>query len=111
MEPGQTATIIVSVKNVSEYAWASKPNDRALYHINVADVWLQSDAKTLVSNMDARSTLPRDLWPGERTEVQLTITAPTTPGNYILEIDLVQEGVTFFKHKGSQTCQTTVIVQ
>lgn len=111
MNPGQTATIIVSLKNVSEYSWASKPNDRALYHINVADIWLQSDARTLVNNMDARSTLPRDLSPGERTEVQLPITAPTTPGNYILEIDLVQEGVAFFKHKGSQTWQTTVKVQ
>lgn len=111
MKPGQTATIIVSVKNVSEYAWASKPNDRALYHTNVADVWLQSDRRTLVNNMDARSTLPRDLWPGERTEVQLTITAPSTPGNYILEMDLVQEGVAFFKDRGSQTWQTPVKVQ
>ena len=111
MKPGETATISVSVKNVSEYAWASKPNDRALYHINVADVWLQSDARTLVNNMDARSTLPRDLSPGERTEVQLQITAPRTPGKYVLEIDLVQEGVAFFKHKGSQTWQTTVKVQ
>lgn len=111
MEPGQTVTIIVSVKNVSKYAWASKPNDRARYHVNVADVWLQSDARTLVSNMDGRSTLPRDLSPGEGTEIQLTITAPTTHGDYILEIDLVQEGVAFFKDKGSQTWQTTVKVQ
>jgi hypothetical protein len=111
MSPGQTATIGVSVKNRSEYAWPSKPGDRPVYHINVADVWLQSDGRTLVNNMDARSTLPRDLWPGESTKVQLTVTAPATPGDYVLELDLVQEGVAFFKDKGSQTWQTTVKVQ
>jgi hypothetical protein len=111
MKPGQTATIGISVKNLSEYPWPSKPGDRSIYHINVADVWLQSDARTLVNNMDARGTLPIDLWPGERTKAQLTITAPTKPGDYALEIDLVQEGVAFFKDKGSRTWQTTVKVE
>ena len=40
----------------------------------------------------------------------LAITAPKEPGNYILEVDLVQEQVAWFRDKGSPTAQTKVTV-
>ena len=39
------------------------------------------------------------------------IKAPPMPGEYVLEIDLVQEGVTFFKDKGSPTWRARVKVE
>jgi hypothetical protein len=110
MSPGQTASIKVVVKNSSEFIWPSRSRQYA-YLINVADAWFQSDGETLVNNLDGRKSLPHDLWPGEAAEVQLTIKAPPIPGNYVLEIDLVQEGVTFFKDRGSQTWHTPVKVE
>jgi hypothetical protein len=50
------------------------------------------------------------LRPGEEVEVPLAISAPTTPGNYILEVDLVQEQVSWFHDKGSPTARTNVTV-
>jgi hypothetical protein len=60
---------------------------------------------------DGRSPLPFDLNPGERAEVLLTITAPGRTGNYILEIDAVQEGVLWFAQKGSQTLRRQVTIE
>jgi hypothetical protein len=65
----------------------------------------------MVTNMDGRSTLTRDLWPGESITIQLPVKAPETAGNYVLEIDLVQEAVAFFKEKGSPTWRTAVKVE
>jgi hypothetical protein len=43
-----------------------------------------------------------DLPPGGETEMTLAVTAPQTPGEYTLEIDLVHEGVTWFSERGAQ---------
>ena len=111
MKPNEKAIISVRVKNLSEYLWPSQSRQYSSYLINAADTWLQPDGKTLVNNMDGRSSLPRDLWPGEEAELRLAVTAPGQPGEYVLEIDLVQEGVAFFKDKGSRTWRAPVKVQ
>jgi len=38
------------------------------------------------------------------------ITAPKEPGEYVLEVDLVQEQVAWFRDKGSATAKTKVTV-
>jgi uncharacterized membrane protein len=50
------------------------------------------------------------LKPGEEEEVPLLITAPTTAGDYTLEVDVVQEGVTWFSEQGSPTAKTRITV-
>jgi hypothetical protein len=102
LRAGEKRTIRVTVKNISEYVWPARGQKGGKYFINVADSWLDGAKETLVDNLDGRGTLPRDLWPGESIEVPLLITAPAEPGQYLLEIDMVQEGVTFFQAKGSQ---------
>jgi hypothetical protein len=102
LRPGEQATVRVSVRNLSDFVWPARGQKDGKYFINVADSWLDGGDESLVNNLDGRSTLPRDLWPGESIELPLNIRAPDAPGDYLLEIDLVQEGVTFFKAKGSQ---------
>jgi hypothetical protein len=111
IKAGQIATINVQVTNASAYTWHSRSNKPPAYVINVADIWFRADGKTMVTNMDGRSTLTRDVWPGESGTVQLSIKAPAAPGEYVLEIDLVQEGVAFFKEKGSHTWRTPIKVE
>jgi hypothetical protein len=43
--------------------------------------------------------------------IPLLITAPEIPGDYVLEIDMVQEGVSWFGLKGSQTWRGNVRVE
>ena len=40
----------------------------------------------------------------------LTIRAPAVPGEYVLEIDMVEEGVTWFKDKGALCAFVSVVV-
>ena len=71
---------------------------------------MKADGTTLVTNMDGRRGLQKDLKPGQDEEVPLQITAPKDPGDYILEVDLVQEQVTWFSAKGSPVAKTRITV-
>jgi hypothetical protein len=114
LRAGQKETVVVRVKNGSDVFWwarGGEPNDSASnkFYIAVGNLWLQEDGK-LLTEMDGRIGLPKDLRPGEEVEVPLSISAPTTPGDYVLEVDLVQEQVSWFHDKGSPTARTNVIV-
>ncbi len=50
---------------------------------------------------DLRTDIPLDVAPGESVVIEARIALPDEPGNYTLELDLVHEGVTWFKDKGS----------
>ena len=50
-----------------------------------------------------RASLPRDLLPGEEVEVVLKALAPTEPGSYIVEFDMVAEHISWFEDYGSGT--------
>lgn len=115
LRAGQKETINVRVKNVSGEQWYSRggevnsnPDNR--YYIAAGNRWLQSDGQTLVTNMDGRYGLQRDLRPGEEEEIPLQITAPKEPGDYVLEVDLIQEQVAWFSDKGSPTAKVNVKV-
>ncbi|MGI8838504.1 MAG: hypothetical protein ACR2H4_17955 [Pyrinomonadaceae bacterium] len=114
LRAGQKETIVVRVKNASDVLWWARggeindsPSNK--FYIALGDLWLHEDGK-LLTEMDGRIGLPKDLRPGEEVEVPLSISAPTTPGNYILEVDLVQEQVAWFHDKGSPTARTNVTV-
>src|SRR6185503_15994266 len=115
LKAGQKATIRVRVKNVSELQWYShgglrntNPDNR--FYLAAGNRWLKADGKSLVTNMDGRRGLQRDLKPGEEEEVPLQIAAPKAPGEYILEVDLIQEQVAWFNEKGSPTAKTKITV-
>jgi hypothetical protein len=114
LRAGQKETIVVQVKNASDVLWwarGGETNDSSSneFYIALGDLWLHEDGK-LLTNMDGRIGLPKNLRPGEEVEVALSISAPTTPGNYILEVDVVQEQVSWFHDKGSPTARTNVMV-
>jgi hypothetical protein len=54
--------------------------------------------------------LPINLGPGQETALSLAVGAPVEPGDYLLEIDLLQEGVSWFALKGSRPWQGRVTV-
>ena len=111
---GQKETINVRVKNASDVFWwarGGETNDRAdnKFYIAVGDRWLDGSGK-LLSEMDGRLGISKDMRSGEELELPLLITAPDKPGEYILEVDLVQEQVAWFGDKGSPTARTKMTV-
>jgi hypothetical protein len=111
---GQKETIHVKIKNNSDVMWWSRgarvntrPDNK--FYLAAGNRWLNADG-SLVTNMDGRYGIPKDLAPGEETDTPLGVTAPKDPGDYILEIDVIQEQVAWFSDKGSQTAKTKITV-
>jgi hypothetical protein len=115
LRAGEKATIQVKVKNSSGILWYARgakvtASSDTKFILAAGDRWFNAADEKLVTDMDGRHGLNKDLRPGEETEIPLTITAPKEPGNYILEVDLVQEQVAWFHDKGSPTARTKVTV-
>ena len=72
--------------------------------------WLDAQGNTF-ANDDGRAPLLSDLRPGDEAELRLVVNAPRRAGDYLLEIDMLQEGVSWFGLKGSKTLRVPVKVE
>lgn len=110
LKAGQHEAIHFVVRNAGEIIWPSAGRGDGQYQIRLGNRWLDQDHRERVAD-DGRSALPYDLRPGDEAEFLLTITAPEMPGEYVLEVDMVQEQVTWFRLKGSKTLQLKLTVE
>ena len=58
-----------------------------------------------------RTSLSKDVAPGETIEVAMTVAGISGPGRYLLRYDMVVEGVTWFEFQGSETPRRTLEVR
>jgi len=93
----QTIYFGVKIKNCSSSAWL--PNDK--YPVNFSYHWLTNGE--VVVHDGARTALRLPLNPGEELILDCFIRSPDRVGKFELELDIVQEGVAWFKDKGSPT--------
>lgn len=114
LKAGQKETVRVKIKNNSDVTWwargapvNTRPDNK--FYLAAGNRWLKAGGE-LVTDMDGRYGISKDLAPGAEAEIPLAITAPKAPGDYLLEIDLVQEGVAWFSDKGSPTARTKISV-
>jgi hypothetical protein len=111
LRTGERATIHLRVRNLGHEVWPSHGDAQGMFQVNIGDRWLDSTGSHVVNDLDVRSALPADLDPGKEVELSLNVRAPQQPGDYILEIDMIHEGVTFFYEKGSSTLRMRVHVE
>ncbi len=110
IKAGQKVPLQVRIKNDGSAIWPAIGQPDHKYQVNLGNHWYDRSEKPLV-NDDARSPLPHDIQPGEEFALPLTVTAPAAPGEYILELDMVQELVGWFKQKGGQSLKLKVKVE
>lgn len=106
---GSRSVLRAQVKNSSDRTWPAFGADDGTYQIKLGNRW-RGEGKHLVVNSDGRATLPKDLKPMHLVELPLVIATPEEPGRYILELDMVQEGVIWFGDKGSEPARVRVTV-
>jgi len=104
-ESGQTIKLPVRVQNRSDTPF---PHGKATFGLSYH---LLSSTREILKFDNARSYFEAPLQPGSTLTVDLTINAPVEPGSYLLEIDLVWEGMLWFKESGNQTCTVELIVR
>jgi hypothetical protein len=114
LRTGQVAIINIKVKNTSDVIWYQRgglTTDRTdnKFYIAAGNRWLDKDGK-LTSETEGHNGIPKDLKPGEETEMTLQITAPKQPGDWTMQLDLVQEGVNWFSERGSPVTNIKVQV-
>ena len=101
---GNLYAVAVAVTNVGTQAWtiAMTPPLRLGYH------WRDAITGAVVIWDGGRATLPA-LAPTASGTVPTTVVAPTVAGTYVLEWDLVIEGVSWMSATGEATLRTPPI--
>jgi hypothetical protein len=111
MHVGERVTLTFRVRNIGGSVWPARGDAKGWYQVNLADRWLDAGEGKVLNALDARTSLRADLPPGGEVEMPLAVNAPREPGEYVLEIDMVHEGITFFNEKGSKSLRLPVRVE
>jgi len=106
--PGDPVDLKVSVTNDSSGLWPSE--HRQATKLRVGNHWLDARGRMVIQD-DGRSPLPDDLPPGASASIPLQVRAPARPGRYRLQVDMVEEAVTWFAERGSTPAEVEVRVQ
>jgi SAM-dependent methyltransferase len=101
--PGGRYCLILEIANTGAERW------EAGAALNVGNHWIGPDG-TMLARDDGRAAVPLPWPPGHRVRVELPVTAPSAPGAFTLQCDLVEEHVSWFADLGSSPGETQVIV-
>ncbi|MEZ4661508.1 MAG: peptidoglycan recognition family protein [Caldilineaceae bacterium] len=105
---GEVIDVPITIKNTGSlpWNWGGSHPFRLGYHY-------YRNRRQLPMNREQnlRTELPQDVAPGESITLTAHIALPSQPGNYTLELDLVHEGVTWFKEQGSKALTRWLIVE
>lgn len=100
--PGQPGVIDLLVINISGNEWPCVGEPDGRYAVQVRARW-RPESGSISEEGNFAKNLPYDMEPGDTVGLHLEITAPATPGEHVLEIDLFQEGVGWFAEHGSES--------
>jgi hypothetical protein len=95
-ERGSELRIPVAVTNASPETWAA--SDRS--GIALGNRWRDATG-AMIESLDGRSPLPSELPPGSTVSMEIVVKTPMKPGEWILELDMVDEGIAWFSDHGS----------
>jgi hypothetical protein len=108
--PGARFVVPLLVENRSPLGWPRTGFTSRGRTLSASYHWKTADGSMVVHD-GLRTPLRTALGPGESTRVSLSVAAPERPGAYVLEADLVQEGVAWFADHGSVVARASVRVE
>jgi len=97
--PGARVSVRVRATNIGNTLWL---HAAARGQVNLGAHLLDAERRSLAAD-HARAALTRDVGPDETIEAECVVEAPTKPGRYAVELDLVCEEITWFGTVGSPT--------
>ena len=113
MKAGSKQPVSVIVRNVGDQFWYSLPatiSGRGAIRLG-ARWWSPRDTKApFVDYGEARGDLHTNLGPSQTATITLEVMAPSAPGAYLLQLDLVEEMVIWFQSTGAAKLTVPVTV-
>jgi len=96
--PNELFEIRGRVKNKGDTVWAAQTPDG----LGKVQVGVHLKGEQCIQDY-ARADLESDITPGERCSFSIALKSPRKPGEYELEIDMVNEGICWFKDRKGRT--------
>jgi hypothetical protein len=95
---GERVELQIKIQNKGRATWDSGGTNpcRVSFHL------LGKDGR-IVRFENRRYPLTQNISPGEWEEMEIELKTPLAPGSYLLEFDLLQEGLSWFKEYGNET--------
>jgi hypothetical protein len=103
---GGSAEVGLRLKNAGKKEWSSRGRNPCSLSYHLLD-----ETGKAYRFENPRTSLPRPVRPGEEIDLSIRIKAPLEKGNYLVEIDLVREGLAWFKDSGSRTLVVPLLVE
>jgi SAM-dependent methyltransferase len=100
---GGSGVILAEVINQSDRVWPAGSM------VKLANHWYR--AAGVVTWDDGRADLPHDVAPGESVKLELTVNAPSSAGEYRLELDMVQEFVAWWSESDTRPVSREIHVR
>jgi len=97
----------VTLQNTGFLNWSSRDTKRPVF---ISYHWQDCSGKTLIHD-GKRTAFTKDIRSGEKTTVSVSIKPPDSSGHYILAVDLVCEGVTWFSQTGNKPLSIPIHVK
>ncbi|MBC2581570.1 acyltransferase [Clostridium sp. DJ247] len=107
MKKNTNKNIKIKSVNNSKVTWVNNGINSGKHTISLSYHWLNTNGEMVIHD-GVRTNLPMIIKPSSPILTEMQIAAPEVIGKYILEIDLVQEEVTWFKDKGNKTIRIPV---
>lgn len=116
LAPGRATTVRITLKNAGTAPWLDRatasPSRDGAYAIRIGWRWWDpKDRSRPVLDLNPRTDFTRPIAPGASESIALEISTPTRPGNYVLQVDLVQEFVSWFADKGAKSLEVPVTIR
>ncbi len=103
---GRSVVVGLRLKNAGKKEWSSQERNPCLLSYHLLD-----ETGKVLRFENPRTSLPRSVRPGEEVELSIRVKAPLERGNYLVEVDLVREGLAWFKDSGSRSLVMPLLVE
>ena len=106
---GARLDLPMRVRNDGEARWLGESN--GVPGVTRVGAHLKDATDTMVEYDWYRISLPGEMEPGQEVQLTLDCTAPSVPGRYTVELDMVAEAVAWFAQAGSPTVRLILEVR
>lgn len=110
LKAGQTKTLRIEIRNLGDTTWPAVGQPDGRFRVGLCWRWLKSDGSDAKA-VGGETRLPFDMDAGEFCAVETEVVAPDAAGEYILELDMAQEGVAWFGARGSKPWRIAVTLE